>query len=213
MEQQNAPVSFLKKWWISARPFSFPASTMPVIFGTVLAVVYGESVTFKPLLFVLAFIGMVILHSGANILSDIFDYKKGLDKVPSPVSGGIVRGLITIREAWIASVLMLTFGTIIGLYLTWVSGPWLLAIGLFTIGLIIVGAYFGPRAPENDPGLVRLHRRPRRLLLPGGQGAAAGTREPASGTCPSGESRRAGRGAPAHRPPGRAAGDRPLCAG
>lgn len=135
MEQQNAPVSFLKKWWISARPFSFPASTMPVIFGTVLAVVYGEGVTFKPLLFVLAFIAMVILHSGANILSDIFDFKKGLDKVPSPVSGGIVRGLITIREAWIASVLMLTFGTVIGLYLTWVSGPWLLAIGL--VGLFI----------------------------------------------------------------------------
>ena len=78
MEQQEN-ISFLKKWWISARPFSFPASTMPVIFGTVLAVVYG-GYTFKPLLFVLAFIAMVILHSGANILSDIYDFKKGLDK-------------------------------------------------------------------------------------------------------------------------------------
>jgi 1,4-dihydroxy-2-naphthoate polyprenyltransferase len=133
MEQQ-APISFFKKWWISARPFSFPASTMPVIFGTVLAVVYG-GFTFKPLLFVLAFIGMVILHSGANILSDIFDYKKGLDKFPSPVSGGVVRGIITIREAWIGSVSMLVFGTALGLYLTWVSGPWLLAIGL--LGLFI----------------------------------------------------------------------------
>jgi 1,4-dihydroxy-2-naphthoate octaprenyltransferase len=131
-------ISFLKKWWISARPFSFPASTMPVIFGTVLAVVYG-GYTFKPLLFVLAFIAMVILHSGANILSDIYDFKKGLDKHPSPVSGGIVRGLISIREAWVASVSMLIFGTIIGLYLVWVSGPWLLAIGL--LGLF-VGTFY-----------------------------------------------------------------------
>jgi 1,4-dihydroxy-2-naphthoate octaprenyltransferase len=137
MEQQEN-ISFIKKWWISARPFSFPASTMPVIFGTVLAVVYG-GYTFKPLLFVLAFIAMVILHSGANILSDIYDFKKGLDKHPSPVSGGIVRGLISIREAWIASVSMLIMGTIIGLYLTWVSGPWLLAIGL--LGLF-VGTFY-----------------------------------------------------------------------
>jgi 1,4-dihydroxy-2-naphthoate octaprenyltransferase len=111
---------------------------MPVIFGTVLAVVYG-GYELKPVLFVLAFFGMVILHSGANILSDIFDYKKGLDKIPSPVSGGVVRGYISIREAWIASVSMLVIGTALGLYLTYVSGPWLLAIGL--LGLF-VGTFY-----------------------------------------------------------------------
>ena len=82
---------------------------------------------------------MVILHSGANILSDIFDYQKGLDKEPNPSSGGIVRGLITTREAWIASVSMLVIGTILGLYLAWVSGPWLLAIG---IGGLFVGTFY-----------------------------------------------------------------------
>jgi 1,4-dihydroxy-2-naphthoate polyprenyltransferase len=133
MEEQ-VKLSFLKKWWISARPFSFPASTMPVIFGTVLAYVYGGH-EFKPLLFVLSFIAMVILHSGANILSDIFDYEKGLDKVPAPTSGGVVRGIISIKEAWTGSVLFLIIGTLIGFYLTWVSGPWLLAIGL--LGLFI----------------------------------------------------------------------------
>jgi len=107
---------------------------MPVIFGTVLAVIYG-GFELKLGLAVLAFFGMVILHSGANILSDIFDYKKGLDKVPSPVSGGVVRGIISIREAWIGSIGMLVVGTAIGLYLTWISGPWLLAIGL--VGLFI----------------------------------------------------------------------------
>jgi 1,4-dihydroxy-2-naphthoate polyprenyltransferase len=136
--EEPAKLSFLKKWWISARPFSFPASTMPVIFGTVLAYVYGEH-EFKPLLFILAFIAMVILHSGANILSDIFDFEKGLDKTPAPTSGGVVRGIISIREAWIGSVSMLAAGTAIGLYLTWVSGPWLLAIGL--LGLF-VGTFY-----------------------------------------------------------------------
>ncbi len=142
MEEQQK-ISFLKKWWISSRPFSFPASTMPVIFGTVLAYVYGGH-EFKPLLFILSFIAMVILHSGANILSDIFDYQKGLDKVPNPTSGGVVRGIISIKEAWIGSVSMLIFGTAIGLYLAWVSGPWLLAIG---IGGLFVGTFYTTNTP------------------------------------------------------------------
>jgi 1,4-dihydroxy-2-naphthoate octaprenyltransferase len=138
MMEEQVRISFFKKWWISSRPFSFPASTMPVIFGTVLAYVYGGH-EFKPLLFILSFIAMVILHSGANILSDIFDYEKGLDKVPNPSSGGVVRGIISIREAWIGSVSMLVFGAAIGLYLAWVSGPWLLAIG---IGGLFVGTFY-----------------------------------------------------------------------
>jgi 1,4-dihydroxy-2-naphthoate octaprenyltransferase len=107
---------------------------MPVIFGTVLAVVYG-GYEFKPILFLLSFIGMVILHSGANILSDYFDFKKGLDKVPSPVSGGVVRGIISMREAKISSIIMLTVGGIIGLILTYLTGFWLLVIGV--VGLFV----------------------------------------------------------------------------
>lgn len=136
--EQAKQLSFLHKWWICIRPFSLPASTMPVIFGTVLAVVYGDA-EFKPLFFLMAFTGMVILHGGANILSDIFDYKKGLDTVPSPVSGGIVRGLITVREAWTASVAMLIAGTVLGLILVYYTGLWLLAIGL--LGLF-VGTFY-----------------------------------------------------------------------
>ena len=142
MDEQTQ-LSFFKKWWISSRPFSFPASTMPVIFGTVLAYVYGGH-EFKPLLFILSFIAMVILHSGANVLSDIFDYQKGLDKEPNPTSGGVVRGIISIREAWIGSVSMLFIGTAIGLYLAWVSGPWLLAIG---IGGLFVGTFYTTNTP------------------------------------------------------------------
>jgi len=142
MEEQ-VKMTFFKKWWMSARPWSFPASTMPVVFGTVLAYVYG-GYELKPLLFIMAFFGIVILHSGANILSDIFDYQKGLDKIPSPVSGGIVRGYITIQEAWIGSVSMLFIGTAIGIYLAWLTGPWLLVIGF--AGLF-VGTFYTTDTP------------------------------------------------------------------
>lgn len=127
--KESMQLSFIKKWWISIRPFSLPASTMPVIFGTVLAVVYGGS-ELNWWFFLMAFVAMVILHAGANILSDVHDYERGLDQIPNPASGGILKGLISIKEARRASVVLFLVGAIMGLILTWLSGIWLLAIGL-----------------------------------------------------------------------------------
>jgi 1,4-dihydroxy-2-naphthoate octaprenyltransferase len=126
---EKSDISFFKKWWISLRPFSFPASTIPVVFGTVLAYVYGGEAIHTGY-FLLAFFGMLILHSGANVLNDIIDFQKGLDKVPAPVSGGVVRRLITIREAKVASILLFFLGTMTGLYLAYAVGPLILLIGL-----------------------------------------------------------------------------------
>lgn len=133
---QHPPV--FKKWLISIRPFALPASTMPVIFGTLLAVVYG-GYTFRPGLFLLALTGMVILHSAANLLSDVHDFNKGLDREPTPVSGGVVRGYISTRQARSVSILLFLTGTIIGFILTWFSGIWLLVIG---IGGLFVGVFY-----------------------------------------------------------------------
>ena len=96
--EKTQEISTFKKWWISARPFSFPASTMPVIFGTVLAFAYSDY-PFHVGYFLLAFFGMVILHAAANILNDYYDFNKGLDKVANPVSGGVVRGIISTSVA------------------------------------------------------------------------------------------------------------------
>lgn len=130
----SVKVNFFKKWLICSRPFSFPASTMPVVFGSVGAAAYG-GYAFKPGLFILSLVGMVILHSASNILSDINDYKKGLDRVPTPVSGGVVRGMISLKEARVASAVMFLIGALIGVYLAWKSGPLLLAIG--GLGLLV----------------------------------------------------------------------------
>jgi 1,4-dihydroxy-2-naphthoate octaprenyltransferase len=78
---------------------------------------------------------MVILHAGANILSDINDYKKGLDKEPNPTSGGVVRGYLSIRGAYWSSILFLAVGALIGLFLVWKTGLLLLAIG--GLGLLV----------------------------------------------------------------------------
>ncbi len=136
--ENNQKVSFLKKWWISIRPFSLPASTMPVIFGTVLAVVYGEA-SFNIWYFLMAFTGMFILHGASNIISDIHDFKRGLDKEPNPVSGGVVRKIISLKEAKKASIILFTIGAAIGLVLTWLVGFWLLAIG---VSGLLIGIFY-----------------------------------------------------------------------
>ena len=94
MTTESSAPSTLKKWIVAARPWSFPASTMPVIFGTSLAFVVG-GVRLDVLRFLLALLAMVVLHSAANMLSDVFDFKRGLDTQVTPVSGAIVRGWLS----------------------------------------------------------------------------------------------------------------------
>lgn len=111
-----------------------PASTMPVIFGTSLAVVIG-GVALDGVGFLLAFLGMVVLHSAANMLSDVYDYERGLDKIVTPVSGAIVRGWLSSRQVKTGSIVLFTIGSLIGLLLVYMTGMILLIVG--AVGVVI----------------------------------------------------------------------------
>lgn len=139
-DNQNENVPVLKKWLTAMRPWALPASTMPVIFGTSLAVVVGQ-VSLDILRFVLALLAMMILHSAANLLSDVFDFNRGLDKMVTPVSGAIVRGWITTKQAIVFSVILFVFGAALGLTLVLMTGTVLLIIGI--IGVFIGVFYAG----------------------------------------------------------------------
>jgi 1,4-dihydroxy-2-naphthoate octaprenyltransferase len=113
---------------------------MPVIFGTSLALVVGRADLLLGR-FLLALAGMMILHTAANMLSDVFDFKRGLDTRPTPVSGAIVRGWLSPRRVAMGSVLLFIGGASIGLYLVSVTGRILLLIG--AVGVIIGVFYTG----------------------------------------------------------------------
>ena len=127
-------VPVLKKWVVAFRPWALPASSMPVIFGTSLALTIGRT-DISIGRFLLALAGMMVLHTAANMLSDVFDFKRGLDKVPTPVSGAIVRGWLSPRQVAAGSALLFVTGASIGLYLVWVTGRTLLLIG--AVGVVI----------------------------------------------------------------------------
>jgi len=140
MTETPETVPTLRKWLVAARPWSWPASTMPVVFGTSLAVVFGGA-RLDPLRFLLALAAMVVLHSAANMLSDVFDFKRGLDKDVTPVSGAVVRGWLSPGAASRGAAAFFALGIALGLALTALTGMTLLLIG--GVGVVIGVFYTG----------------------------------------------------------------------
>ena len=133
--------STFRKWLISTRPFALSASAMPVIFGAAAAVAVGGAHLDIPL-FILSLLAMMILHSAANMLNDVFDFRKGLDVEPTPVSGAVVRGLLSPEQVLRGAIAMIAAGSLIGLYIAWRVGPPILWIGLtgVAVGVFYTGA-------------------------------------------------------------------------
>jgi 1,4-dihydroxy-2-naphthoate octaprenyltransferase len=111
---------------------------MPVVFGTALGVVVGGA-RFSTLRFLWAAATMVVLHSAANMLSDVFDFRHGLDKVVTPVSGAIVRGLLSDREVLAGAVALFALGGASGVLIALSSGRELFFIG--ALGLAVGALY------------------------------------------------------------------------
>jgi len=111
---------------------------MPVILGTSLAWIIGGA-PFHVLRFILALLAMVILHSAANMLSDAFDYRRGLDRDITPVSGAVVRGWLTERQATAGAVALFVVGSAIGLVLVLSAGKTLFYVG--AVGVAIGACY------------------------------------------------------------------------
>jgi 1,4-dihydroxy-2-naphthoate octaprenyltransferase len=137
MSETVAP-SAPKKWLVAARPWALPASAMPVIFGTALAAVIGGA-RFAPLRFLWALVTMMALHSAANMLSDVFDFRRGLDRDVTPVSGAIVRGWLTDGQVARGAAVLFILGGISGLLIALAVGRSLLVVG--AIG-VAVGVFY-----------------------------------------------------------------------
>jgi len=128
INQAGPTPSRLYKFLIAARPWSWPASTMPVVFGTSLAVVIGGA-RLSVLHFLWAIVTMMVLHSAANMLSDVYDFRRGLDKDVTPVSGAIVRGWLTDRQVQAGAAALFGLGSLSGLILALRTSPALLVVG------------------------------------------------------------------------------------
>ncbi len=138
----------MKKWIQAIRLSVLTASVLPAIFGAVYAF-YAEGV-FKVGLFFLTLLGIAVVHTGANLINDYFDFRSGADlqneEFLPTVTGGsrvIVDGSFTARKVLAVSIACLAIGVLIGVYLAFVAGPAVWA--LISFGLITSIVYTTPK--------------------------------------------------------------------
>ncbi len=123
----------LKSWVFATRPWSFPASVMPVLTTVFWLWSRGYSVSWG--LGLLAVLNIVLVHAAGNVWSDISDYRKGVDAEDTFGVRTLVDGEFTVSEFYRLSITLNVLAVIMGLCMVWMTGPILLLIGLLGIML------------------------------------------------------------------------------
>jgi 1,4-dihydroxy-2-naphthoate octaprenyltransferase len=142
-------VSSIRIWIMAARVRTLPAAVAPVLVGTAL------SATERDLRvggFIAALIGAIFIQVGTNLSNDYSDARRGADTEdrlgPVRVTAG---GLVPPRQVLVATYVSFGVAVLCGVYLVYLAGPVLLAIGAASIlaGVLYTG---GPR-PYGYEGL------------------------------------------------------------
>jgi 1,4-dihydroxy-2-naphthoate octaprenyltransferase len=127
---QGKPKKF-RAWVLAIRPKTLPAAASPVLVGAGLAFVDG-GFDLEPALAALA--GALLLQIGANVANDYYDYQKGADAGdrlgPTRVTQA---GLLSPEQVRGGMVFVFGLCLLVGAYLVYHAGWWILAIGIAAI--------------------------------------------------------------------------------
>ena len=139
----------VKAWILACRPATLTAAVSPVLVGTACALSVGA---FRAGPAGAALLGAMLLQIGSNLANDVFDYEKGADTAErlGPVRAAQA-GLLTPRELKTGMIVVFASALAIGIYLTAVAGPAIVAIGLASI--VSAVAYTGGPYPLGYHGL------------------------------------------------------------
>jgi 1,4-dihydroxy-2-naphthoate octaprenyltransferase len=122
------------------RPFAYTASAIPVLAGGALAVVDSR---FSWLPFLAALAGGMLLHSGTNVINEVYDVRKGIDTITSPrMSHAVLKGRVSEKGAYAFGIGLFVAAILVGVYLTWLRGPAIIGFGL--LGLVAGYTYTAP---------------------------------------------------------------------
>jgi 1,4-dihydroxy-2-naphthoate octaprenyltransferase len=142
------PRSTLGIWMQAVRAFSFTASMVPIFVGAMLALSFdlpAEADTAKAGgevqwgLFPLVIVCSLLFHAGTNLVSDYFDFQRGVDRKGTFGSSGVlVNGTLQPKQILKAGLLMFGVGFLLGLILVWFRG-----MPIFWLGVIgLLGGFF-----------------------------------------------------------------------
>ncbi|MBL7215260.1 MAG: 1,4-dihydroxy-2-naphthoate octaprenyltransferase [Phycisphaerae bacterium] len=138
----NTPRSQLCIWIQAARPFSFTASMTPVFLGAVLVPYFQQSARWT--LFPLIVAASLLIHAATNLVSEYFDYQKGVDR-PDTHGGSrvLVDKLLLPKQVLIGGIILFAVTACIGLVFITIHGWPILLLGL--IGM--AGGFFYTAVP------------------------------------------------------------------
>ncbi len=104
----------LRTWFAASRPFSFTASVVPAVVGTLLA----ADDRFSWWTALLAIAGSVLFLAGTNFVNDHYDHRKGVDGPETlGMAGFIQRGILSPNSVLVAGIVCFVAGAVIGLVL------------------------------------------------------------------------------------------------
>lgn len=121
----------LGDWFSAMRPWSFPASTMPVLLS--LAYYLQAGVSINPVTALWALVNIVIFHAAGNVWSDYFDYKRGVDAKDTHGVRVLAHGKFTAQEFLIFSLALFALGSLCAIFLVVQTGfpfVWITLIGI-----------------------------------------------------------------------------------
>jgi 1,4-dihydroxy-2-naphthoate octaprenyltransferase len=124
----------LRIWLRLVRLRFLTASVVAVTLGLVIS--YRRFQLIDPLNAAITYCGVIALHASIDILNDYADYVSGidLDTKRTPLSGGtgvLPEGLIAPRHAYWAGLILLSLGSLAGIYLSIFKGPIILGLLIF----------------------------------------------------------------------------------
>lgn len=117
-----------KEWIIAVRPWSFPASAMPVIVTAAFLFWKGYEVSWGFAIW--ALLNIIVFHAAGNTWSDYFDFKKKVDADDTFGAKTLTTGMFEPKEIYRLSVALTVVAVAGGLALMALTGLPLLWIGL-----------------------------------------------------------------------------------
>ena len=103
----------LKDWMIAVRPWSFPASSMPVV--VTLAYLYWMQQDINWVNGIWALLNIIVFHAAGNTWSDYFDYKHKVDARDTFGAKTLTDGMFTPREIYRLSMALLAVALVAGI--------------------------------------------------------------------------------------------------
>src|SRR5947209_16300325 len=133
----------------ATRARTLPVMLAPVLIGSVLA--WQQGTPFQWALFVLALLGALAAHLGANVVNDVFDFAEGTDQTAQKMasegttlatgSQALMRGQLSLRTYRGLAVALFALALVCGVVLTFFR-PWTLAFGV--AGFLLSFFYVAP---------------------------------------------------------------------